>query len=150
MVQYLREMTLAERDPARGQRIAALREAHKLTQVELAEQVGVDAGTISRWERGGKILPQNFDKLLHVLDAKQDFVLTGAADEAAVTYPAFEEYKAWLEKHPEEMAALPKGAVENIRTFRLTISSEYEPTLQSYMVLHGFMVGLKKRKRGRD
>jgi transcriptional regulator with XRE-family HTH domain len=150
MVQYSREMTLAETDPARGRRIAQLREARNLTQDQLAKQLGVYSTTVSRWERGGVIKPKNFDKLLRTLNAKADFVLVGAAEEAVVTYPAFDEYKAWLDKHPEESAALPKGALENIRTFRLTIGSDYEPTFSSYMTLHNFMVGLKRRKRSRD
>ena len=150
MVQYLREMSLGEIDEARGLRIAALREARNLTQVQLCRKIGVNSQTISRWERGDKISPKNFDKLVKFLGASAEFILDGTAGAAVVTYAAFDEYKAWLDQNPDELAALPPGALENIRTFRLSLSNEYEPTLQSYMVLHSFMVGLKKRKRGRS
>jgi transcriptional regulator with XRE-family HTH domain len=149
MVQYLREMSLAIEDEARGLRIAALREARNLTQVQLSRKLGVNSQTVSRWEGGSKMSAKNLDKLIKYFGVSAEFILEGTAGAAVVTYAAFDEYKAWLDQHPDELAALPPGALENIRTFRLSISNEYEPTLQSYMVLHSFMVGLKKRKRGR-
>jgi transcriptional regulator with XRE-family HTH domain len=143
-------MSLAIEDTERGKRIAALREARGLTQAKLAAKLGVNSQTISRWERGAKLTPKNCDKLVKFFSVSSEFIVEGTAGSAVVTYPAFAEYEAWLEKHPDELEALPPGALENIRTFRLTVANEYEPTLQSYMVLHSFMVGLKKRKRGRS
>jgi transcriptional regulator with XRE-family HTH domain len=149
LVQYRRGMSLAKNDPARGERLKALREARKLTQIKAALKIGVDPGTVSRWERGGIILPKNLDKLCEVYETNADFVVYGTDAESVETYPAFAEYMAWLEKHPEELAALPEGALENIRTFRLRLAQDYEPNLQNYMVLHGFMTGLKRKKRSR-
>lgn len=127
-----------------------LREAHKLTQAKAAILLGVDSGTVSRWERGGIITPKNLDRLCEAYGTDPDYVVSGSDAEAFETYAAFNEYKAWLDKHPEELSALPEGALENIRTFRLRLSGDYEPNLQSYMVLHSFMVGLKRKKRGRS
>jgi transcriptional regulator with XRE-family HTH domain len=143
-------MSLAIVDEERGKRIAALREARDLVQVQLATKLGVNPQTISRWERGAKFKAINLDKLVKFFNVSPEFIVEGTASNTVVTYPAFAEYEAWLEKHPDEKDALPPGALENIRTFRLTIANDYEPTLQSYMVLHSFMVGLKKRKRGRS
>ncbi len=45
----LRDFDLLER---LGQRLRALREAHRLTQAEFGERVGLEAETVSRVERG--------------------------------------------------------------------------------------------------
>jgi transcriptional regulator with XRE-family HTH domain len=46
-------------DKPRGRRIKLARDAMKLTQSELAEKMGVDVGTISRWERGFPMKPRD-------------------------------------------------------------------------------------------
>jgi transcriptional regulator with XRE-family HTH domain len=149
LVQHFREMSLAHRDPERGRRIAALREAADLVQKELADKLNVDPQSVSRWERGGKMNPKNLDRLAAFFKVSAEFILSGGREKTVVTHPAFTEYLAWLDQNPDERADLPLGAVENIQAFRLTIGSDYEPTQSDYIALHNIMKGLKKRRRGR-
>jgi len=148
-MQYLREMSLAIEDPARGQRIAALREAHNLTQAALATKIGVSTGTLSRWERGDKMLPANCDKLAKQLNVTPNFIIGGKEDESVGTFEAFEAYQDWLNDHPDEFDAMPPGAFENIKRFQLAISPERAPTLQDYLALHALMVAIMRKKRSR-
>jgi transcriptional regulator with XRE-family HTH domain len=157
MVQYRRTMTLAKEDVPRGERIKALRERYKvrdgrkkLTQASLAQKLGVDSGTVSRWELGKVISIKNIEKLASFFSVDPGFIAYGHDADAVATYPAFQQYQAWLDEHPEELEALPEGGLETIRTFPLKVPSDYEPNLQNYMVLHSFMTGLRRKKRGRS
>lgn len=68
-----------------GQRIAARRKSLKLTQEELAEQIGVSVQMISNLELGKKaIRPDNLAKVCEVLELSADFVLTGSDTKTAV------------------------------------------------------------------
>lgn len=60
-------MGLLKQNPARGQRFAAARQAKKLTQVQVAARLGVDAATVSRWERGGIISEDHLATLCELL-----------------------------------------------------------------------------------
>ena len=61
-----------------GERIYKKRKALKLTQEELAEQVGVSTQMISNLELGKKaIRPENLIKISTVLDISCDYILKG-------------------------------------------------------------------------
>jgi putative zinc finger/helix-turn-helix YgiT family protein len=45
------------------------REALRLTQKELADQLGIDEATLSRWETGAQIQPRALDRLLRLFFA---------------------------------------------------------------------------------
>jgi transcriptional regulator with XRE-family HTH domain len=149
-------MTLDKHDAPRGRRIKALRKAFKtkdgrpLTQAGLASHLGVDGITVSRWERGGVVALKNIEKLAKFFNVDQQFISQGAKPESGKTHPAFNEYKAWLDKNPERMRALPEGAVEIIRTFPLRLPADYVPDFAAYYTLHQFMEGLELKKRGRS
>lgn len=149
MVQYRRRMSLDKNDASRGARLKALRAARKLTQRRVAAHLGVDVGTVSRWEIGRVLPMKTLERLAGFYGVDPQLIIFGDKDDGFETYPAFAEYKAWLDKHPEKLAALPEGALETIRTLPLRVPKEYEPDLQSYMILHSFMEGLKKKKRSR-
>lgn len=148
-------MTLDKPDAARGRRIKTLRKAHKtkngreLTQDQLAALLGVGGITVSRWERGHVIALKNIEKLAAFFNVDPQFIAHGAKPESGKTHPAFNEYKAWLEKNPERLKALPEGAVEIIRTFPLRLPPDYVPDFAAYLTLHQFMEGLELKKRGR-
>lgn len=62
-----------------GERIFQKRKAMKLTQEQLAEQVGVSIQMISNLECGKKaIRPENLIKICHALGISADYVLTGS------------------------------------------------------------------------
>lgn len=78
----------AEQDPAvgyppmnetRGNRIKYLRKSRRLTQEQLAEQLGVTKGLISQWENDQieKISHQNWMGLLQVLHTDAEFLEFG-------------------------------------------------------------------------
>lgn len=46
---------MAKDDSAIGDRLRGLREARGLTQSQVADAIGVDAQTVSRWERGERV-----------------------------------------------------------------------------------------------
>jgi len=68
-----------------GQRIAARRKALRMTQEELAEELGVSTQMISNLELGKKaIRPDNLSRVCQVLELSADFVLTGSNTKSAV------------------------------------------------------------------
>ncbi|HHW90775.1 MAG TPA: helix-turn-helix transcriptional regulator [Clostridiales bacterium] len=60
-----------------GERIRELRKANKWTQQELAEKLGLDRTTISKWERQGGSEPDNLTitKLADIFDVSTDYLL---------------------------------------------------------------------------
>lgn len=61
-----------------GQRIMTRRRFLKMTQEELAEQIGTSTQMISNLELGKKaIRPENLARVCKVLELSADFVLTG-------------------------------------------------------------------------
>jgi transcriptional regulator with XRE-family HTH domain len=148
-------MTLDKPDVARGKRIKTLRKAYKtkngrtLTQTQLASQLSVGSITVSRWERGGVVALKNIERLAAFFAVDPQFIAQGDKGSTGKTHPAFVEYKAWLDRNPERLRALPEGALEIIRTFPLRLPSDYVPDLSSYITLHQFMEGLEIKRRGR-
>lgn len=68
-----------------GERIFQKRKAMKLTQEQLAEQVGVSTQMISNLECGKKaIRPENLIKICHALGISADYVLTGNKTNTAI------------------------------------------------------------------
>ena len=70
---------------AMGQRIMVRRKALRMTQEELAEELGVSTQMISNLELGKKaIRPENLAKVCDALGLSADFVLTGINTKTAV------------------------------------------------------------------
>ena len=68
-----------------GQRIMVRRKALRMTQEELAEELGVSTQMISNLELGKKaIRPENLAKVCDALGLSADFVLTGINTKTAV------------------------------------------------------------------
>ncbi len=62
-----------------GQRIALRRKSLRLTQEDLAEQLGVSTQMISNLELGKKaVRPENLAHICEALNLSADFVLTGS------------------------------------------------------------------------
>jgi transcriptional regulator with XRE-family HTH domain len=60
-----------------GERVRELRRARKWTQNDLADRLGLDRTTISKWERQGGSEPDiaTIDKLANVFDVNTDYLL---------------------------------------------------------------------------
>ena len=68
-----------------GKRIMVRRKSLRMTQEELAEELGVSTQMISNLELGKKaIRPENLAKVCSVLNMSADFILTGANTQSPV------------------------------------------------------------------
>jgi transcriptional regulator with XRE-family HTH domain len=103
-----------------GTSLAAHRKSRNWTQAELAERVGVDTETISRFERGAA-LPSllTLERLAHSVRASLTELLTESsvhADDQALTL------SAWLSDLPESdrlvVLDLTKRLCQHLRTGR--------------------------------
>lgn len=92
-----------------GERIRELRKANKWTQQELAEKLGLDRTTISKWERQGGSEPDNLTitKLADIFDVSTDYLL-GKSD---FRRPLPQTVAPYL---PEGFEELPPEAKEEI------------------------------------
>lgn len=61
-----------------GERISRLRQEKKLTQIALAEKLGISSQAISKWERG-QAFPDvsRLDELAELLEADVGYLLMG-------------------------------------------------------------------------
>jgi DNA-binding transcriptional regulator YiaG len=50
-----------------GEQMVQFRTLREISQAALAELVGVDVGTINRWENGQRSVPKPIQKLIHLL-----------------------------------------------------------------------------------
>lgn len=73
-----------------GERIRRLREAHRLTQQQLADRVGLSKAAISAWERGiaDNIKLAPLEKLLETLHTDLQYLIHGHGKRAASGTPA--------------------------------------------------------------
>ncbi|WP_081472593.1 helix-turn-helix domain-containing protein [Komagataeibacter europaeus] len=69
---------ITEQDRARGRRIAQARTKKELTQVQLADMVGLSGGLVGQWETGKVTLTaKNAAKLEKILEVPMAWLLTG-------------------------------------------------------------------------
>ncbi len=74
-----------------AERLKALRTEKGLTQVELAEMLGVSKGTVGMWETG-KRMPsfETLDEMTRIFDRRMDYIL-GYTDDASSPIPTDKE-----------------------------------------------------------
>jgi len=85
---------ITERDRARGRRIAQARTKKELTQVQLADIVGVSVGLAGQWETGATTLtPQKAEKLAEALGVSMAWLLTGDDESERMTAQTEPEQK---------------------------------------------------------
>ncbi len=61
-----------------GERISRLRQEKDLTQINLAEKLGISSQAISKWERGQSFPDlSRLDELAELLEADVGYLLTG-------------------------------------------------------------------------
>ena len=61
-----------------GERISRLRQEKELTQIALAEKLGISSQAISKWERGQSFPDlSRLDELAELLEADVGYLLTG-------------------------------------------------------------------------
>lgn len=85
-----------------GARIAELRNEKNITQLELAEKLGVTDRAVSKWETGGSypdvtLLPQIAD----VFGVSIDYLLRGKS----VTVHKIKQFNAWDNRHSDSINA---------------------------------------------
>lgn len=146
LVQHRRAMKASlKADPKRGERLKGLRERAGLTQQKLAEKLGVEKSTVSRWE-GGHVFPRdNIRKLCDIFDVEPAYISFGVeASDGVETYPAFDDFTMWLADSPYAKITA-KWMVEALRTLRVRLPADVEPTLEVYKHLHQAMLAMSRR-----
>lgn len=68
-----------------AQKIVRLLERHRLTQLELAEKIGVHQSTVNRWTKGADIKPENLIALATFAGQTVDDFLLSESVEATIT-----------------------------------------------------------------
>ena len=69
-------------DRSLGDRILGYRRMHGVSQKELARQLGVDAGALSRWEKGRYVPAERFLEALKLCSTSLSTNATGLGEEA--------------------------------------------------------------------
>lgn len=119
-----------------GERVRAARERLGMGQVALADQVGTDAGSVSRWERG-KGFPQTLQlaRLAQVLGESLDHLVLGGAGKAPAVMP-----RAFL-----EFLGTEYGRIAQERRYLhtlLSVRTTREPTVKFYQaIVAGLLLG---------
>lgn len=119
-----------DEDAARGKRIQAMREAAKLTQSKVAQRLGVDTSSVSRWERGQGLRAPVAAKLARLLGTTAEYLISGGA--VMNTEPPYEAWRAflgWLETAPDRAHVEP-WMLDALRGLRGKPGKE--PTIESY------------------
>lgn len=135
-----------KRDVERGKRLKALRKRANLTQQQVADRLGTDKSSVSRWETG-EVFPREFLRQLTELystDAAYITFGTASADDM-VTYPAFEEFVAWLRASPFHTIT-PKWMLEAMRTMRMDLPADTEPSVETYKCFHQGLLTMSRRQ----
>lgn len=94
-----------------------LREQQNLKQLALANAIGVEESTISRWLAGGNIKMSHLIALCNFLDVSSDWLIMGRG--SPVLHKANRENNALLEALPQEI----KQDIHNLIT-KLTIQPD--------------------------
>lgn len=131
-------MAPLQKDPARGKRIAQARTARGLSQRALARAMEIDAGTVSRWERGTLYPRDHMRALCKTLRVTPEWIAFGVDSGRATDTQAYEDFLAWLKTAPERHAAEP-WMLETIRATRFRLPPGREPTVETY---RGFLLAL--------
>ena len=111
-----------------GERLRALREEAKLEQKDVADLVGVDVGTVSRWERDkGYPHALHIAKLATYYRVRTDHILLGEPVEQQVQSPEFHRFMG---------TASGRWAQENgIVNMLLSIDYPVPPTVKTYQTI---------------
>jgi transcriptional regulator with XRE-family HTH domain len=86
----IRDVPYAIRMETIGDRIRQCRNARGMTQLELAEAVGVTKGAVSQWELGGtkNVKLSTFLRLVEVLHTTAEYLVSGQTPAATGRYRA--------------------------------------------------------------
>ena len=107
-----------------GDRIRELRKANNWTQQELADKLGLDRTTISKWERQGGSEPDNTTlvKVADIFNVSVDYLL-GRVDDPKKTIRLPQTVAPYL---PAGFEELPPEAKEEILTIVEYVMNKYK------------------------
>jgi transcriptional regulator with XRE-family HTH domain len=119
-----------KRDPERGKRYKAARQAYadrigrKVTIQDVAVKLGLNAGTVSRWETG-KTAPNDPVAVAELYGSSPSFLEFGIGDAAPPDppWPAWRDFLAAERPEPWQIFSLrtfvfPKGKVPTVETYK--------------------------------
>lgn len=137
-----------KRDEARGQRLKDLRSRRGLTQQQVANDLGVDKSSVSRWEQGDVFPREYLRQLCELYGSDPAYVTFGVAGaDDFETYAAFDEFLKWLRGSPYD-AITQKWMIEALRTLRMDLPADVEPDLEVYKhFIQGLLAMRKPNKR---
>lgn len=121
-----------------AQRLKELRRERGLTQVQLAEQMGVSKGAVAMWEIGER--EPNFEtiaKLSQLFDRRIDYILGWSNDASSMTAmkdvidQSHCKYGRMSENHPDLASAFGslKQRVDTVLTLAKTLSANVDRLL---------------------
>lgn len=84
-------------------RLVQLRKKRGLTQQQIADEIGVNRGSYSNWEKGKREPSfENLIKLAYILDTTTDFLLGKTNIDFGNDSKVYEEYKKLLSQNKKE------------------------------------------------
>lgn len=132
-------------DPARGQRLKLLRNAAGLSMSGAARKLGVDKGSVARWEKGIVFPREHLRQLCELYDSDPEYVTFGVQlEHDSEPHPAYHEFVAWLQSRPERKLAEP-WILEALRTLRMRLPPSVEPNLEVYQRLFMAMLAMDRK-----
>lgn len=110
-----------------GKRLREVRKSKKLTQQQIADEIGVNRGSYSNWEKGKREPSfENLVKLASILGTSTDYLL-GTSN----NYIDLEDFEILIKKLPkEEITRLIQDKVTNIKMGLLIAANETGLTLE--------------------
>jgi transcriptional regulator with XRE-family HTH domain len=132
-----------------GHRLRTLRERRGWSRGELAERLGVHAGSIARWETGGAVPhPYTLERIAELTGGTVAWMLTGAAEDESppAAHPEAEDVFAMSDAMTRFVESIGPPGQERLR--KLDALEGLRRMLTARGLLPGWWYALRERVEG--